>query len=280
MKQKLGEWIGKARRLESAISARVDGATRHLGGSPIRQPLETMHDVVTIIEREVQPAGRGSHVFPFTHVRIWLVAASAKDKARMEVACGGPPPLDDRIRARLSVAGCDVTELSIKVSYVAKARGDWSRPDFHVDFVRELAVPATVASPPRAGQLDLTITHGTAEHEHYTLTTGVCTLGRGREVRDTRERLLRTNQVAFAEDGSDVNLSVSRRHAHIVREEVSDAFRLHGDAGAQETRVIRDGRAVPVPRGRGLRLRTGDEIVLGQARLLVDIPKGASPSGG
>lgn len=267
MKHKLSEWMSKARRLDSAIGARVDGAARQLGGAPVRQPLEVVHDVVRAVEHEVQPAGRGRHVFPFTHVRVWLTAPSPMDRARLEAACEGPPALDTRIRERLAAAGCEADQPDIRLTYVAKGRAEWREPDYHVEFSREATQAAP--EPSRVRRLDLAVTHGTAEHERYTFTTGVLTLGRARDVRDTRERLLRTNDVAFADDGSDVNLSVSRRHAHITPDP-SSGFRLHDD-GSGETRVMRDGRGVPVPRGRGLRLRHGDEIVLGQARIRVSL---------
>jgi len=97
-------------------------------------------------------------------------------------------------------------------------------------------------------------------------------LGRGDEVRDDRQRLLRTNQVVFTEGAGDINQSVSRRHARIEHDPAISAYRVYDDGSAQGTSVIRRGRGFPVPRGaKGLRLQPGDEIVLGQARVRVKL---------
>jgi pSer/pThr/pTyr-binding forkhead associated (FHA) protein len=96
-------------------------------------------------------------------------------------------------------------------------------------------------------------------------------LGRGLEVRDTRHRLLRTNHVAFVEGSAAVNQTVSRRHAHIA-EDPSGDHRLHDDRSEHGTGIVRGGRTIPVPPGsRGVRLCSGDEIALGEARVRIRI---------
>jgi predicted component of type VI protein secretion system len=82
--------------------------------------------------------------------------------------------------------------------------------------------------------------------------------------------VLRTNHVAFSEEEADENLSVSRRHAHIAFDE--GAYRIWDDRSARGTSIVRGGRTVRVPASaRGTRLVSGDEIVLGRARLRVAI---------
>jgi predicted component of type VI protein secretion system len=76
--------------------------------------------------------------------------------------------------------------------------------------------------------------------------------------------------VAFVEGSGEVNQSVSRRHAHIAYEPASGGYRLCDDGSVHGTSVIRNGGAVTVPPGSlGVRLRTGDELVLGEARLRI-----------
>jgi pSer/pThr/pTyr-binding forkhead associated (FHA) protein len=76
--------------------------------------------------------------------------------------------------------------------------------------------------------------------------------------------------VAFLERSGDANQTVSRRHAHIAYEPAGRCFRLHDDGSEHGTGVVRLGRTVAVPRGtRGVRLESGDEIVLGDARVRV-----------
>jgi pSer/pThr/pTyr-binding forkhead associated (FHA) protein len=95
-------------------------------------------------------------------------------------------------------------------------------------------------------------------------------MGRCTEVRDSHHRLIRTNHVAFLEKAGDVNQTISRRHAHISHDPSSKHHRLHDDGSEHGTSIVRNGRTIPVPRGaRGVRLESGDEIVLGDARLKV-----------
>jgi predicted component of type VI protein secretion system len=69
-----------------------------------------------------------------------------------------------------------------------------------------------------------------------------------------------------------VNQSVSRRHAHIAYEPTSGGYRLRDDGSVRGTSVVRKGSTVTVPPGSlGVRLRTGDELVLGEARLRIRV---------
>ena len=66
------------------------------------------------------------------------------------------------------------------------------------------------------------------------------------------------------------NQSVSRQHAHIEYVESARHYRIRDDRSAHGTHIVRNGRTVPVPAGpRGVRLESGDEIVLGEARARV-----------
>jgi hypothetical protein len=114
------------------------------------------------------------------------------------------------------------------------------------------------------------VLQGSATAPTYTFTAWPITLGRGAEVRDNRQQLLRLNHVAFVENGDAVNQSVSRRHAHIDLDARTSRPRVIDDNSAQGTSIIRAGRGIAVPRGsRGLGLQSGDEIVLGQGRVRV-----------
>lgn len=262
-------FLGKARQLESALAAGVDGLSRRVTKSSGRQPLETIVAVVDVIEHEIQPAGRDRRAFPFNHIRVQFAAATPEAQARLEMLSLGPPALQERISDRLEEAGCGVAGLALDVSFTTDAQPDWTHADFDVRFARAAAAPP---APPQPARLELTVTHGTAERTVYVFETAPIAIGRGDEVRDSRQRLLRTNQVVFNEGAGDVNQSVSRRHARIEHDETAVGYRLFDEGSAQGTSVIRRGRGFPVPRGtKGLHLQPGDEIVLGQARLRVKI---------
>jgi pSer/pThr/pTyr-binding forkhead associated (FHA) protein len=98
-------------------------------------------------------------------------------------------------------------------------------------------------------------------------------IGRGGEVRDDRNRLIRTNHVVFTEGAGGVNETVSRTHAHIVYEPLTGRFRLHDDGSEHGTGIVRGGKPILVIRGtRGVRLQPDDEVVLGEARVQIRFP--------
>jgi hypothetical protein len=261
-------WIGKIRQLESAIQTRIEGTARAGDPAAARQPIEIVHAIVHLVQQEVQSTGRGRVQFPYTQVRIGIAAATARDRARLSAACEGPPSLRDRIVDRLTGTGCDAADLQVKVAFLAEPKPDWIDPAFHVDYARAAPPSAVPSSPSR---LELAVVAGTADRSSYTFTGGHISLGRGTEVRDRHDRLVRTNQVAFVEGAGDINASVSRRHARIEHDTASDTFRLHDDGASHGTSVIREGRGLAVPQGRGLRLRSGDVIALGLARVRVQV---------
>ncbi|MEO8256326.1 MAG: FHA domain-containing protein [Acidobacteriota bacterium] len=264
--------LGHARRLESKIARALDGVAHRAAGTGAREPLAIAHAIVEAIEREVQPAGRGRHVFPFNRLTLSVVAPSDEARARLEAVFDGETPLRDRIVDRLKSAGCDVPSLTVEVVYVPETGSQWANRDFHLQFAR--VTGADEASPPsaRSAALELTIVHGSAEQAGYAFTLARVDLGRCAEVRDGRNRLIRTNHVAFADGAGDLNQSVSRRHAHIEYAAGSGHYRVYDDRSAHGTGVLRNGLTITVyPGSRGVRLESGDEIVLGEARVRVRI---------
>ena len=118
-------------------------------------------------------------------------------------------------------------------------------------------------------EVRLTVITGSAEEQQVCLKKRRIHLGRLAEVIDADGRLTRKNDVAFRDDGQAPNPSVSRAHAHIEFDPEKAVFRLFDDRSAHGTTVIRDGSVISVPQGasKGVALRNGDELVLGQARV-------------
>jgi hypothetical protein len=262
--------LGKARRLESALARRFDRAAQDAVGAVTREPLEIVHLVVEAVEREIQSGGRGTRVFPFNSITLTVLAPSREDRARFEAVFTGEPALPERIADHLRSKRCSIDDLTVDVAYVAKAK-EWRHPQFNLAFARVVRAPGTETRPePPLARIDLTVVRGTAERKTYSFAAKRIDLGRRAEVRDTRNRLIRTNQVAFVEGSGEINQSVSRRHAHIVYESISGSYRLRDDGSVHGTSVVRNGSTVAVPRGSlGIRLRSGDEVVLGEARLRI-----------
>jgi hypothetical protein len=275
---KLGniDFLGKARRLESKIAGRLDGAAHELMGSGTREPLEIVHAIVEAVEHEIQAGGRGRRMFPFNRITLSVLAPSRDTRARFEAVFAGEPALRERIADRLRSAGCEVVELVVDVVYVTRAQRSWTNPGFQIEFARVTPVGTEEGSRgPEPARLELTIVRGVAEQRTYAFMARRIDLGRCAEVRDSRNRLIRTNHVAFAEASGDINQSVSRKHAHIGY--ASGDYRLYDDGSVHGTSIVRTGQAVAVPAGsRGVRLQSGDEIVLGEARVRIRFDEAAS----
>jgi len=143
-----------------------------------------------------------------------------------------------------------------------------------VDFCRGAVQEQPPSAPAVVHEITLTAITGSAEKPEYALTLDRINLGRCAEVRDRRNRLLRTNHVAFSDDAGPINETVSRAHAHIDCAKDGEC-RLFDDRSGHGTSIVRTGKTINVPSGaRGVRLQSGDEIALGEARLRLKI---ASP---
>jgi hypothetical protein len=268
--------LGKARQLESRIGRVLDRASqRVMGGEPpALEPLEIVHHVLQAVDGHVEPAGRGTRMFPFNRIRVTLLAVTRHDRARLEAIVKGRPSLHDRIADRLRASGCDAADLNVAIVYAAVHTGGWRHPQFHVELDRVVhaAKPAPPAADPNGPGLEIAIVKGAAEEPSYALRAARIDLGRRSQVRDSRQRLIRTNHVAFHDDDDAANQSVSRCHAHIMFDPVSASYRVHDDGSAHGTAVLRGGRSIDVSRGaRGVRLLSGDEVLLGEAKIRVTI---------
>jgi hypothetical protein len=270
--------LHKVRQIESGLTRAVEQKAREWSKSGAREPLEIAQAIVDTVAERLEPAPRGRYVFPFNRLHASIVAASRDDRARFAAVLDSEPTLRERIAARLRDAGCATDGIQIAVSYVPRSSAAWSTPEYHVDFAR-VALPPVEAAPAQAPvaqegarDLHITIVHGTAEQPTYVFALPRVNLGRCAEVRDSLSRLIRTNHVAFVDVAGNANHSVSRRHAHIEYVAGARHYRIRDDRSAQGTSIMRDGRMVPVPAGsRGIRLESGDELVLGEARVRVRI---------
>ena len=260
--------IHGTRTLEKRLTTAVEQAAHTIAGEAQATPLELVDQACDDIARHVQPSGRGRYAFPFNAVTITFLAPSAEREAHFDGICAGPPSIEERVLARLMSAGCERLDLDVNVAFAAATENTWTHSAFHIALAR--VAPAARASREPSLQLTVEVLHGAASQAAYAFTSLPVTIGRGAEVRDSRHQLLRVNHVAFTENGGDVNQSVSRRQARIEMDPQNGRPRVIDDNSAQGTSVIRRGRGIVVPRGsRGLGLQSGDEIVLGRARVRV-----------
>ena len=264
----------KARRFERKLARTVEAAIGELVGQADAAPLEIVHAVLAHAEQQVIATGRGRRAFPFTRVTV-RVAAPTRDhalRARLNAVFDGPPSLQERLAERLRSSGAVGTIDRVTIAFSSKPDPSWTHKGFTIEYERApVAEPAPApeapapAAPPR---LKIAVRQGKADHDAYTFTQARIDLGRRSEVVNAKQEVVRTNQVAFVDDDSEINRTVSRRHAHLAWHGVD--LRICDDRSAHGTRIVRDGRTIPVPAGsRGVKVKSGDELLLGSARLRV-----------
>jgi hypothetical protein len=271
--------LDKAAKLEKAL---IDRLSRR--SDITRHPIELYRAILDDIEAATEPGARGSRIFPYNAISIVVPIADAHRRATAEAVFAEAPPIETRVRTRLKHAGCaDVGSLSVALSIVAHAPETMEGREYAIAFTRE---PSRQARPrakatARASELQLSVATGTAAKSRYTFASTRINLGRLGDVLDRQQRVIRQNQVAFSDRDDDISQSVSRTHAHIRFDPATGDARVHDDGSTHGTRVARGGRTIDVPRagGRGVRLQTGDEVVLGQARLRVEIRQARRRSG-
>ena len=263
--------LTKVRNIESNLASRFDTAAKKLTKSGPREPLEIVHAIVDAIGREIQSSGRGKYAFPFNSIQVSVLALSREVRDRLHSVLEGESGVRRRIEDKLRSAGCRATEVAVSITYAGRAQTTWRDPEFHIKFANvEVPQPASDVAAAAPTRLELTVSRGTAARRTYVFAAERIDLGRCAEVKDANGRLIRTNDITFVEGAGEVNQSVSRQHAHIARQPGSQEFRLYDDGSVRGTHIVRHGKTVPVPRGsRGVRLQSGDEIGLGDARLRV-----------
>ena len=85
--------LGKARRLESAIAAKLDGAAKGFVRSRTREPLEIVLAILEAVVQRIEPTGRGTRVFPFNRIELSVVAPSREARGRLEAVLAADTPL-------------------------------------------------------------------------------------------------------------------------------------------------------------------------------------------
>jgi hypothetical protein len=262
--------IAKARRLESKLARTIDRAAQQWSRSGPRGPLEVLHAVLEAVEDRVEPAAGATHVFPFNRIKVSVVAPSKEARVRFAAVLDEEPTLQEQIARRLRALGCEAPGLQVRVVYVAQPEPGWATPEAHVDFGRAAGADPLAPDHASTREIRLAIVTGTADRAAYSLALDRINLGRCAEVRDKGNRLVRTNHVVFTDGAGPTNDTVSRCHAHIDFSESTGAHRIADDRSAHGTAIVRNGRTIPVPAGsRGVRLHSGDEVSLGEARLRV-----------
>ena len=265
--------LDKAAKLEKALLERLGRRS-----DVPRHPIEIYRAILDDIEDALEPGTRDTRIFPYTTIEVVVATTDAHQRATAEAVFAEAPSLEERARTRLRSAGCgEVEGISARVTFVDAHAEEWSGRDYAIEFRRDAVAPHPLkkvnkARVGREHELLLAVLTGTATKSRYVFKAPRVNLGRLSEVLDRQQRIVRQNQVAFADGEDDVSQSISRTHAHIAFDVASGDARLHDDGSTHGTRVVRAGRTINVPRGggRGVKLQDGDEVLLGQAKLRVE----------
>ncbi len=106
----------------------------------------------------------------------------------------------------------------------------------------------------------------------YTFTDSTISIGRSTDPTDELGRV-RRNRVAFLDTVDGVTETVGRAHARLRFDGPTEGYRLFDEGSSNGTSIIRAGTTIAVPPRdpRGVRVQSGDEVVIGRAVIRVTL---------
>jgi hypothetical protein len=248
--------------VRSAIGPRVD-----LGADATMLDLRTA--VIEHVEQSVAAAGRGTRVLPGPVVVVQVHPAGFKDARALGTVMAD---LRAVLIEHLEAMKCIVpTNFQVQLKTVSRRPSGWdARQRFAVVFEKEKStrVQGTDIVEPRG--LRLVVSLGKAQKKEFDLLLPVIRIGRTRFPTDSKGHV-RTNDIAFADDGSERSRSVGRGHAEIRFLPETRTYRVFDQGSANGTRVLRKGRLSEVAPNDpvGMPLQPGDELHVGTAIIRV-----------
>lgn len=244
------------------VERRIDAAMRELFRSPAsqgveREMIEIQRGIVENALARVERLPRARKLFPYNHLAIRIALPAEERRAAYEAVFAPGAVQQDLLRA-LRAEGAELpADLVVDIELVANAEPELAAPGFLIRYGKQ--PPRNYETKP-ISEVVLTPSSG----QPATFKRSRIHIGRLPDVQDAQMRTIRKNDLVLNDE------SVSRAHAHIRLEDGS--VRLFDDGSSHGTSVWRDGRLLPVPKGpKGFALRSGDEIVLGQARVRFEI---------
>jgi hypothetical protein len=262
------------RRIEKSLDQRlrgIFGGARDEAGA--REAIELYRDALDQIAGRASAGKRGSRIFPFDLISVELRSESAERKAVLEALFEAGQLVDD-IRATLAEERVEVpANLTVAVRYPPDATVEMRiLCEKNQQSAAAGSPTARRAATPFAPARLSTIT-GVSNLPDFTVERTHANIGRESEVVDAQGRTIRRNDLFFNERAHEANASVSRSHAHIRFDAATGEWRIYDDGSSLGTSVFHQGRRIEVPphSTRGVLLRAGDEIYLGQVRLRFEV---------
>ena len=257
------------------IEKRIDAQLKKLftsenAAAQGKELIEIQRLILDEVEDHAQMLPRARRRFPYNDLTIRVAAAEPDRRSAIDLVFIEGNALQTEIANHLRSEQIEVPpNLQVQVEAIEDPPAEIAAKGFHIIYnTREAAKP----EPKSKQAVRLTVLHGDTEQPSYEINKPRIHLGRLPEVLDERRRPIRRNDVVFLESSDKPNSTVSRAHAHIEYDSNSAQFRLFDDGSSYGTSVMHNGRLVNVPpAGRGLRVEDGDEIYIGQARVLFEI---------
>ena len=248
------------RELHSRVKNFFDGPLE-----PDASPLELLQAALDTLERRVQPAGRGSRVFPYDRIAIRIAQPGADRDAVAAVF----RQLEPRLRERLAELRCEaLPSLAIEVRVLTE--NVEAEPILTVECSSDEDLPAAPVVSRGHRAMHVEILKGQCEQTAFTFAEPLVAIGRTAEPVDAQGNV-RRNHIAFSDARDGVTETVARAHARIERDPMSGDYHLFNESSSNPTTILRGGRALRVPARdpRGLRLQSEDEVHLGRAVIRV-----------
>ena len=260
------------RELEKRIDAQLKKLfTSENAEAQGKELIEVQRLILDEIEEHAQLLPRARRRLPYNELTIRIVAADPDRRSAIALVFVEGDALQTEIINHLRSEDLETAaDLRVRVEPLEDPPAEVATKGFHITYNTREAAKAEAKTKPG---VRLTILHGVAEQPAYEITKTRIHMGRLAEVMDDRRRPVRRNDVVFLESSDKPNSTVSRAHAHIDYDASTGEFRLFDDGSSYGTSVMHNGRLINVPPagGRGLRIDSGDEIYVGQARVLFEI---------
>lgn len=264
----LGRQAGRILNLADRVEQTIQERLNQMWGTSL-EPMDVHKQIVRRVEDEIITLTSGERAFPFHRLSVELFVPDEKRARIFETAFVTADRLPKDIAAALQKKlGASPEPLKVAVTVAIQPPPEGVTEVFLIHF--QAAAPAAKAVEAKAGaktgtKAVLIVLRGTAFKKRFTIERERIYIGRLPEVIGKDDRVIRRNDFYFLEDGSDVNQTVSREHAQIRLDKDTGDYRISDDLSAYGTIILRDGQRHEVPRRRGLKLRSGDEIYFGEA---------------
>ena len=237
------------------------------------KPAEIRREILAQVESGIL-AGQGGETLPFGKIVVTLQPSTEEQRdAFMETFLEGDSLESDVRRMIKGLRSQDKEEVQVIVRMSPGSNSLEARPAphplFQLDFIK-----AAMRREREFPEIRMVVTKGAAEKGDYRFSKRHILIGRLSEVLDREGRLVRKNDLAFLDDGSDVNSSVSPIQARVWFDDESRDYLIMDEISRYGTRIVRGGGSIEVPAGdaRGVPLQRGDEVYFGQACVRFELP--------